>query len=186
MTPVTHELITSFISCNKQVMNSNGIIQIARMLQICSQPVCAISIILFADQPARSINLFRREQDPDNSYVIIGANEHIYLLEKQKTISEDIDRLCFVCKLCDKTFYSSPEWLIHVNELNCVVTNPCRWFPDLYDIPSLNRSFYTHIIANYYRSVRMHVDPQTAASTESNIAEPQDDPPPSYEEINGN
>lgn len=185
MTPTIRDLVISFIGCNKQLTHSNNILQLARMLQVVSQPVVAISVELFVNQPTRVINLFRSEQNSTGSYVIIGANEHIYLIEKQKIIVEDIECLHFVCKLCEKTFNLSSEWLVHVNGLSCVVTNPCRWLPDLYDIPSLNRAYYTHIIASYYRIVRANPNPHPIMNNGQNGG-PADDLPPPYEEINNN
>lgn len=184
MSSTISDLTTSFINCDKCLIETSDILHISRVIQACSQPVFAISVLRYCERPSRLINVFPQEGE-FNRYLIIGTNEHIYVLDKHRLMTENIELLRFSCNFCRRTFFTSSEWLIHVNEMNCAITNPCRWFPKLYEIPSLNNLYYDQVMRSYYGMLRLGRNEVVNATSRTQREDSKSHPPPTYEEIFG-
>lgn len=138
----TNESLESFINTNNFLIECNDIFKISKLIKACSQPRFSIHADTLTTNLTKVIDHLLDLHIPNDTCIHAGAMRHLFIFDHDQIIHKNPDDLCFYCKLCGQKSSTMDNWIIHINEKRCLITNPCVWFIDLYALPSLNRKLY--------------------------------------------
>lgn len=107
--------------------------------EICAIPVLSTPSEIFTKHQEKFIDLLLTENFVPRRCVIIGYKSNIVVLIQDSAIEESVIDLTLKCRFCLQRFINIHDWIEHIDELSCFVTNPYRWFPSLIALTTTNR-----------------------------------------------
>lgn len=112
-----------------------------RCNHICAKPVLSVPAEIFDKFHEKFIELLRAQDLVPRRLVIVGYNNNIVALLQDFTVEESLIDLTIRCRFCLQIFVTFSDWLGHINDLECMVSNPYHWFPQLSKINSTNHVY---------------------------------------------
>lgn len=140
--PISDEQIRNYINHNVEKINNLNQQEIIKIERICVHAHASFNVLGLQKPDNVIVSIYSQPNFLPYRTAIVGHERNIYFLLQDQVMTEFLGDLTIRCNFCNKNFYHPNEWTIHVDLDECIISNPCKWFDDLYEIPSINQTSF--------------------------------------------